>query len=241
MLKIFRNLRKNHILKSNIKSYLLYAFGEVALVMIGILLALQVNNWNETRKRLNELNSILNIVKLDLVRDTTMAAGVIKYYQENEKNSLQFINQTITEDSLQNCLPCRSLITVYRPFAIQTKGLEMIRQYSNQNNIKNDSLVLTITQFYGTLSQLIDDSNEFVKEEVFKNIESFQTKPWYVDWTQGKMTPAIINYYLSEDYRKRVATHNLLGSKNHLQFVSVYRDNAKKIIALIETKTNEEK
>lgn len=225
--------------KNNIKNYLLYAFGEIALVMIGILLALQVNNWNETRKRKQELNSILNTVKLDLVRDTIIAAGIIDFYEENAKNSLRIINKEITKDSIASCLMCRNLITVYRPFAIQNKGLEMLKNYSNQNNVKNDSLILTVTQFYGTLSQLIGDSNGFIKKEVLKNIESFQEKRWYVDWTQGKITPEIMDYYLSEDYRKRVAAHDIFGSKNHLQFVSIYRDGAKKIIELIETKASE--
>jgi hypothetical protein len=226
--------------KNNIKSYLLYAFGEIALVMIGILLALQVNNWNEGRKQKQELNSILNTIKLDLVRDTIVASGVIDFYKENGKNSLKIINKEITKDSLNSCLMCRNLVTIYRPFAIQTKGLEMVKNYSNQNNVKNDSLILTITQFYGTLTQLIDDSNGFIKKEVLKNIESFQEEPWYVDWTQGKMTPEIANYYLSEDYRKRVAAHNIFGSKNHLQFVTIYKDGAKKIIDMIDTKAIEE-
>lgn len=227
--------------KNNIRNYLLYAFGEIALVMIGILLALQVNNWNETRKQKQELSSILNTIKLDLVRDTTIAKGVIDFYKANEKNSLKFINKEITKDSLNTCIMCRSLITIYRPFAIQTKGFEMIKNYSNQNNVKNDSLILTVTQFYGTLSQLIEDSNGFIKKEVLKNIESFQEKPWYVDWTQGKMTPEIMEYYLSEDYRKRVASHNIFGSKNHLQFVTIYKNGAKKIIEMIDSKSAEKK
>jgi hypothetical protein len=227
--------------KNNIKSYLLYAFGEIALVMIGILLALQVNNWNEGRKQKQELSSILNTIKLDLVRDTVVASGIIDFYKENGKNSLKIINKEITKDSLDSCLMCRNLVTIYRPFAIQTKGLEMIKNYSNQNNVKNDSLILTITQFYGTLTQLIDDSNGFIKKEVLKNIESFQEKPWYVDWTQGKMTPEIATYYLSEDYRKRVAAHNIFGSKNHLQFVTIYKGGAKKIIDMIDTKAEEKK
>lgn len=222
--------------KNNVKNYLLYAFGEIALVMIGILLALQVNNWNETRKQKQELSSILNTVKLDLVSDTLVATGIIDFYKENERISLKFMNKEITKDSLRSCPMCRSLITVYRPFAIQSKGLEMLKNYSNQNNVKSDSLILTVTQFYGTLSQLIDDSNGFIKKEVLKNIESFQEKSWYVDWTQGKLTPDLLEYYLSEDYRKRVAAHNIFGSKNHLQFVSLYKNGAKKIIDMITSK-----
>ena len=50
MLKFFRRVRLKLIDEGNQKRYLVYAIGEILLVMIGILLALQVNNWNEGRK-----------------------------------------------------------------------------------------------------------------------------------------------------------------------------------------------
>ncbi|QYH40849.1 hypothetical protein GYM62_19345 [Algoriphagus sp. NBT04N3] len=50
MLRIFRHIRKWLMEERKIRRYLLYALGEILLVMIGILLALQVNNWNEQRK-----------------------------------------------------------------------------------------------------------------------------------------------------------------------------------------------
>ncbi|AVR45406.1 hypothetical protein C7S20_09055 [Christiangramia fulva] len=50
MLKFFRNIRRKLISKSKLTSYMLYALGEIILVVIGILIALQINNWNEFRK-----------------------------------------------------------------------------------------------------------------------------------------------------------------------------------------------
>lgn len=50
MLNFFRRIRRKLIDEGNLKRYLIYAVGEILLVMIGILLALQVNNWNEIRK-----------------------------------------------------------------------------------------------------------------------------------------------------------------------------------------------
>ncbi|WP_370476964.1 DUF6090 family protein [Tamlana flava] len=59
MLKFFRRIRQNLIDEGKLKRYLIYAFGEIILVMIGILLALQVNNWNEERKdNLKEIESL---------------------------------------------------------------------------------------------------------------------------------------------------------------------------------------
>lgn len=64
MLKFFRKIRQNLIDTGDTKKYLFYAIGEILLVMIGILLALQVNNWNETKKvRAAELAALKNLHK----------------------------------------------------------------------------------------------------------------------------------------------------------------------------------
>jgi hypothetical protein len=50
MLKFFRKIRQNLLSEGKTGKYLKYAFGEIILVVIGILIALQINNWNENRK-----------------------------------------------------------------------------------------------------------------------------------------------------------------------------------------------
>jgi len=50
MIKFFRKIRRNLLSEGKTGKYLKYAIGEIVLVMVGILLALQVNNWNEIRK-----------------------------------------------------------------------------------------------------------------------------------------------------------------------------------------------
>ena len=50
MLKFFRKIRYNYMEQNKTGKYFKYAIGEIALVVIGILIALQINNWNEARK-----------------------------------------------------------------------------------------------------------------------------------------------------------------------------------------------
>ena len=50
MLKFFRNIRRKLISEGKLRRYLVYALGEILLVVIGILIALQVNNWNQVQK-----------------------------------------------------------------------------------------------------------------------------------------------------------------------------------------------
>ncbi len=71
MIKLFRHIRKDLMGNNKTSKYFKYAIGEVILVMVGILLALQVNNWNENRKRsINEtklLQELYNDAKADSI------------------------------------------------------------------------------------------------------------------------------------------------------------------------------
>lgn len=59
MFKFFRRIRRRLIEREKIRKYLLYALGEILLVVIGILIALQVNNWNEERKQQQRVDMAL--------------------------------------------------------------------------------------------------------------------------------------------------------------------------------------
>jgi len=72
MLKFFRTTRKkliDHPSKGrtgdNVRKYFFYAIGEILLVVFGILIALQVNNWNENRIQNNEQTNLLTRLKAD--------------------------------------------------------------------------------------------------------------------------------------------------------------------------------
>ncbi len=82
MIKAFRNIRQKLLHSGKLKSYMAYAIGEIALVMIGILLALQVNNWNQTRLQRTEESNILSNLhteflenKIELDKSTAIFNG----------------------------------------------------------------------------------------------------------------------------------------------------------------------
>ena len=69
MIKFFRKIRQNLLTENKFSKYLLYAIGEIILVVIGILIALQLNDWNDSRKQLKLENEyycrLLEDAKLD--------------------------------------------------------------------------------------------------------------------------------------------------------------------------------
>ncbi len=87
MIRFFRQIRKTLMEQNKTRTYLIYAVGEIALVMIGILLALQVNNWNEERieyeqeklliDNLNEeFSENLSILEKDILRLDSVIVGM---------------------------------------------------------------------------------------------------------------------------------------------------------------------
>jgi hypothetical protein len=65
------------IKENKVSKYLLYAMGEILLVVIGIIIALQLNQWNESRKNQESLNSYTNSLIIDLKQDTTILNSMI--------------------------------------------------------------------------------------------------------------------------------------------------------------------
>ena len=83
MIKFFRKIRQNLLLEGKTGKYFKYAIGEIILVVIGILIALWINNWNNQRITDNQSKFFLKNIKEDLVSDTLAIDNYIKYYKKN--------------------------------------------------------------------------------------------------------------------------------------------------------------
>ena len=74
MLTLLRKVRKKLVNQNKLSSYLLYAVGEIFLVVIGIVIAIQLNNWNTSRKADKEDKALMVNLINDLAQDTTRLA-----------------------------------------------------------------------------------------------------------------------------------------------------------------------
>jgi len=77
MLTFFRRIRKGLLEGGSTPKYLLYAFGEIALVVIGILIALQINNWNEDKKTNATTKNYQQKIINDLIQDTIILSNLM--------------------------------------------------------------------------------------------------------------------------------------------------------------------
>ena len=80
MTKLFGKIRRRLLSENKLRSYFKYALGEIILVVIGILIAVSINNWNEGRKQEKALANILAVLVEDIKSDTAEASQVIDHY-----------------------------------------------------------------------------------------------------------------------------------------------------------------
>ena len=81
MIKFFRHIRQQLLSENKTGKYFKYAIGEIVLVVIGILIALQINNWNENRLKLNKESAILANIHKEFKGNKKQLDSVL--YQHN--------------------------------------------------------------------------------------------------------------------------------------------------------------
>jgi Family of unknown function (DUF6090) len=105
MIKFFRHMRQNLLMENKTARYLKYAIGEIVLVVIGILIALQVSDWNENRKKANAEQVILKDLKTELENNITGLQVTIDEHEKSHqatKTIMLFVKNPDTLDTLSN-------------------------------------------------------------------------------------------------------------------------------------------
>ena len=96
MIKFFRTIRKSLLMENKIGKYFKYAIGEIVLVVIGILIALSINNWNERKKLQFEEEKIISALIKETESNIEKLENSINTSQEIVKNSNSFLKNAST-------------------------------------------------------------------------------------------------------------------------------------------------
>jgi Family of unknown function (DUF6090) len=91
MIKFFRKIRQKNMEAGKIKNYLLYAIGEIVLVVIGILIALQINNWNEAYKD----RQLEEVYYCKLLEDVTQDQVLVNKLMVESQERKEWVNKSI--------------------------------------------------------------------------------------------------------------------------------------------------
>ena len=100
MIKFFRKIRQNLVNKNKTGKYLKYAIGEIILVVIGILIALSINNWNEQQKETKQLRNIYARVVNDFNNSAVEIDSILNEMNPRIPIMLRLMREEMDRDSL---------------------------------------------------------------------------------------------------------------------------------------------
>ena len=160
MLKFFKKIRKRLVNQGRLKNYLLYAVGEIVLVVIGILLALQINNWNTERAEQNQMQEFAAALIQDLRTD--IQETELRQDQMNKiihrMDSVRILTNKSEIADLQNIdLLCLTWNLYYRPFKWKRKTMEQLKSSASLRLIRSDSLLELIGEYDSFTNHLDED------------------------------------------------------------------------------------
>lgn len=187
MIKFFRKIRFKQLKERNMSKYFKYAIGEILLVVIGILIALQINTWRQNSMNRAEEQFYLKKLVNNLANDTLALSQRMESLSQNLQNlerTSKSIRDLNFEFDKQNSV--RALTSIIR-FVPQTTTFDNLISTGKLQLIRNDSIVEAIIGYYNDIQNQPD-----------------QVSDANITLTRGQIQPYILNkpggYFRQADF-----------------------------------------
>ena len=235
MIRFFRKIRQQSLLHNRFTKYLIYAVGEVVLITIGIMLAMEFNDWNDSHKTERRITGYLSQVQNDLERTISYCDEMMAHYMIVDNVIREIMNNELTYEDYNS--PERRLYEG----RIQNMGLFMFVPDSGyQNLVKNFD---SIPENYGEIFTQLERIYTLLKLEIEMRDKNLQlvlsdfnrwlqeNKMWYSDIYFAEPTRPLpqeeIEFYLSDPrYKNWVMTYFDGAIKAHHQSIANMRASA---------------
>jgi hypothetical protein len=131
----------------------------------------------------------------------------------------------------------------HNPFELQTKGIGLLPNYtSNQSLEKEDTFIEDIIAEHNGFKKVLDLTQERISDDVSEQLRYLKkNEPWIADLLLGKLNnPKMLDYYVSDTHRARLAFHNTLVNGNLLPLLIQFQSKMKTTLVDLEKRLAEE-
>jgi len=197
MIKFFRKIRYDLIEKNKIVKYLKYAIGEIVLVVIGILIALQLNNWNAQQKQI----ILEKEYYCRLLEDAMLDKEQINILLELAKDRLTASNQATrllmnsqvpkVEIGIQIFLSTKAIYSDFKP---NNSAYEDLKSGANLNIISDKSIIKALNKYFNKFEELksiIMVNGKYAVEILFAHSDNFANGSNQASLREGRFSTGL--------------------------------------------------
>lgn len=233
MAKIFRTVRINAVFNKNFNKYFLYVLGEIVLVVIGILIALEIDNQNKikenSKKEILYLQSFQEDLRKDIGTIRTQLEMKEYLFSELETVFLEFPDlQNRSEAELLGISNSLALISSQNIFVCNCSTFEAIQNSSDIQVITDFTLVQLLFNYYTHLNLVVSHdelSNQYIRNTV---------EPYIIDKLELRSIDYIAQWYENDNrkFEKKLSViyadyefeNILIGSRDRIEsYLYIYK------------------
>jgi len=186
MIPIFRKTRKQMADDNKPLKYIRYAIGEIILVVIGILIALQINNWNEERKAFTKSKNYLTEILKDLEADTFVFKKAVENISESIEADEWALSRTDYKPNQIDSI-WDSFGGWYFNYSINDRTFQKIQNAGDSKLVGYDSVMNQITNYYTKIKESLDSYVDWDKKEVTERQAYMQDIEEYIEISNYRM------------------------------------------------------
>lgn len=249
-MKFFNRFRQKLLAENRFRKYLLYAIGEIFLVVIGILIALKINNANENAKTNEQLNGYLNSIRKNVLTDT-IAINHIKFLRASQnKAAVEFMKLTFKDSTSLSVAENITPILGEQYLIINPSGFDAIKNSGYIANLQGTEIEDAIYDYYNYYKQIHESEislNNFIEnmEANIYNSDYKDIKKVFKVLSRDRYSLAITEKEIKPALETIFKNANILGIMERVaseQYFEVYENLKQKgehLTSLIEKRTNE--
>ena len=228
MIKFFRKIRQQLLSQNRFSKYMLYAVGEIILVVIGILIALKVNNRNININNIQKVEIYLKDMVSDLEKDTLLFNRAIRLMKRDISNNRLLIQttdyQAYSLDSLFQLVD-----SYYYDYRITDESYKRINNMGLTEYLESIEVYDSISEYYNVQSNRYDIFIEYDKEFSLQNYRF-----WYYNYEFEIGLPEDENIFLEDTVNRKQGLIRMLSTTKGRNLIRNDIDRKLNVITVVE-------
>jgi hypothetical protein len=240
MIKFFRKIRQRLLNENRFSKYLLYATGEIVLVVIGILIALQINNWNENKKQQKEVQNALMEIKNDLILDQMVLHEALNRKNEEYDKQQRVIDiLDHKKEMVEDFDKLLGHLMLKRNVEFTKNGFDLLKEMGI-GKIEDDDFRIKLTSYYDLSlpriqAEIDDDTDEF------QSIWLPYVREHFTDWLfEAYGTPKDMDSFLNDEYILISLKLNLGNTDGTIEAMEKALLESSELVAMIDEKLTDQ-
>ena len=232
MIKFFRKIRYKLIENSKMSRYFKYAIGEIILVVIGILLALQFNNWNEARKRQLELDKLLYDIEEDLIVNYKQANAVLRFYKKQDSIAKRIAAKELTERDYRENYGLNYFVANWDYYVPNEKNVIQFVEAEKIVDLKYKP-ILDAAKKLQLYRSILDDTFSNLEQNIDESVDILSSRTWFVK-NDSISYRQRLDYMLEDPEYEVMVLKYWIMVQNHYDKISRYRAQTMATLASIK-------